>query len=169
MMSFPEKLRELKESVYDRCGFRLSDYKAHSEGVGYGACSFVLNGRKIEHRVSKITPTKTGQFVTTWKRNHLGITVPFDVTDDLGFIVITCGTSGSLGQFIFPKSVLVKEGILSVEGKGGKRGIRVYSPWDAVANRQAIKTKDWQSRYFITVKGDTPTDLEKVTKLIQSV
>lgn len=167
MEPFPVKLKELKESVYDRCGWKLSNYKAHSEGSSYGACSFELNGKKIEHRAARITTVKTGQFVTTWKRNHRGLTAPFDV-DDLDFLVITCGTSESLGQFIFPKFVLVENGILSVGGRGGKRGIRVYAPWDFVANRQAVKTKDWQSRYFITVKGDTPTTLQKVKELFQS-
>ena len=45
--------------------------------------------KKIQHRVSKITPTKNGQFVTLWKRNQNGITEPFDINDEIDFIIIT--------------------------------------------------------------------------------
>jgi hypothetical protein len=70
-------LKVAKELVYDKCGFDLTDPKLNSESSEYGACSFGLNGKKIQHRVSKITPTKTGQFVAIWKRNKDGITEPF--------------------------------------------------------------------------------------------
>ncbi|MFA6403276.1 MAG: MepB family protein [Salinivirgaceae bacterium] len=81
-------LEIVKELVYDKCGFCITNLKLNSESAEYGACSFVLNGMLIEYRVSKITPTKTGQFVTIWKRNQNGITVPFDLMDDIDFVVI---------------------------------------------------------------------------------
>ena len=34
------------------------------------------------------------------------------------------------GQFIFPKSVMCEQGVLSIKDDGGKRAIRVYPPWD---------------------------------------
>jgi hypothetical protein len=118
------ELRVVKELVYDKCGFVLTNLKLNSESVEYGACSFRLDGQRIEHRVSKITPTKTGQFVTIWKRNINGITEPFDILDDIDFVVITSKSEANIGQFIFPKSVLADKGIISQNGKGGKRGIR---------------------------------------------
>ncbi len=63
-------LQIIKELVYDKLDFEIKNLKTHSEGAEYGACSFELNGLKIEHRVAKITPTKVGQFVTIWKRNE---------------------------------------------------------------------------------------------------
>ena len=54
-----------------------------------------------------------------------------------------------MGHFAFPTSALVKHGIVSVKGSGGKRGFRVYPPWSEVSNRQAIKTQHWQCSYFI--------------------
>lgn len=102
---------------------------------------FELDGQKIIGRISKITPTKTGQFVTIWKRNKKGTTEPFDIQDDFEFIIIISKSGESIGQFIFPKSVLAEKGIISQDKKNGKRGIRMYPPWDTVTNKQAAKTQ----------------------------
>jgi hypothetical protein len=161
--SSPIKL--IQELVYDKCGFSLTNLKINTESVDYGACSFELNGNKIEHRVSKITPTKTGQFVTIWKRNKNGITEPFDISDQIDFVAITSKSGNYIGQFMFPKSVLVNKGIFSQNGKNGKRGIRVYPPWDSVTSAQAEKTQNWQTKYFIIIEGEKKIDLDMSKKL----
>ncbi len=158
-------LKVVKELVYDKCGFDLTNFKQHLESTEYGACSFRLNGKTIQYRISKITPTKTGQFVTIWKRNTDGITEPFDILDDLDFIIITSKSGENFGQFIFPKSVLLDKGIITGNNKEGKRGIRVYPPWDIATNQQAIKTQSWQIKYFLTIKNDNSTDLDLPKKL----
>jgi hypothetical protein len=163
--SIHSDLKVVKELVYDKCGFDLTNLKQNLESVEYGACSFKLNGKTIQYRVSKITPTKTGQFVTIWKRNKDGITEPFDILDDIDFIIITSKSGDNFGQFIFPKSVLADNGIITRNGKEGKRGIRVYPPWDITTNRQAIKTQSWQTKYFLTIKNDNSTDLDLTKKL----
>lgn len=163
--SIHSDLKAVKELVYDKCGFDLTDLKQNLESVEYGACSFGLNGKTIQHRVSKITPTKTGQFVTIWKRNKDGKTEPFDILDDIDFIIITSKSGDNFGQFIFPKSVLADNGIITKNGKEGKRGIRVYPPWDITTNKQAIKTQSWQTKYFLTIKKDNSTDLDLTKKL----
>ncbi len=161
-------LKVVKELVYEKCGFDLTNLKQHLESTEYGACSFELNGHTIQYRVSKITPTKTGQFVTIWKRNNDGITEPFDILDDLDFIIITSKSGENFGQFIFPKSVLADKGIITSNGKEGKRGIRVYPPWDITTNKQAMQTQSWQSKYFLTIKGDNSTDLDLIKKLLKN-
>ncbi len=163
--SFHSDLKVVKELVYDKCGFDLTDPKLNSESAEYGACSFGLNGKTIQHRVSKITPTKTGQFVTIWKRNKDGITEPFDILDDIDFIIITSKSGDNFGQFIFPKPVLADKGIITRNGKEGKRGIRVYPPWDIATNKQAEKTQSWQTKYFLTIKKDNSTNLDLTKKL----
>jgi hypothetical protein len=155
----------INKLVYAKCGFTMSNLKLNAEGVAYGACSFDLNGLKIEYRASKMTPTKTGQFVTIWKRSKDGITTPFDISDDIDFVVITSRSIEKLGQFIFPKVVLVEEDIFSQKGKGGKRGIRVYAPWDQANSKQASRTQYWQTKYFVTIKDDINTDLGRVRLL----
>jgi hypothetical protein len=163
--SFHTDLKVAKEFVYDKCGFDLTNPKLNSESLEYGACSFELNGHTIQHRVSKITPTKTGQFVTLWKRNKNGITEPFDILDDIDFILITTRGGNNLGQFIFPKSVLADKGIITRNDKEGKRGIRVYPPWDIAINKQAEKSQNWQTKYFLIIKSDNSTDLDLTKKL----
>lgn len=152
--------------IYDKCGFELTNLKLASESIEYSACSFNLNGKTIQHRVSKITPTKIGQFVTIWKRNKDGITEPFDNSDDIDFIIITSKLDDNLGQFIFPKSVLADYGIITKNGKEGKRGIRVYPPWDKVTSNQAKRTQRWQSTYFLTIKNDNSTAIEIAKRLL---
>lgn len=158
-------LKVVKELVYDKCGFEFTNLKLNSESAAYGACTFELDGKKIEHRVSKITPTKTGQFVTVWKRDAKGLTSPFDILDDIDFIVITAKSGDNIGQFIFPKSILAEKGIIAQNGKDGKRGIRVYPKWDTAANKQAGKTQNWQTKYFVTIGSDNPDELDLAKKI----
>jgi hypothetical protein len=160
-------LKAIKELCYDKCSFVLTHLKINSAGIEYGACSFELDGQKIIGRVSKITPTKTGQFVTIWKRNKKGTTEPFDIQDDFEFIIIISKSGESIGKFVFPKSVLAEKGIISQDKKNGKRGIRVYPPWDTVTNKQAAKTQNWQVKYFVTIERDDIATLDFMRKLLQ--
>lgn len=158
-------LKVVKELVYDKCGFDLTNLKQNIESKEYGACSFKLNNKTIQYRASKITPTKSGQFVTIWKRNKEGLTVPFDIFDDLDYIFITSKSGDNFGQFIFSKLILAERGIITYKGKIGKRGIRVYPPWDLTISGQAKKTQSWQSKYFITIKNGNSTDLDLIMRL----
>jgi len=158
-------LKLAQELVYNNCNVELTNLKLNSESAEYGACSFKLNGHKIEHRISKITPTKTGQFVTIWKRNKNGITEPFDIVDNFDFVVITSKDGDNFGQFLFPKSVLADKGIISQNRKNGKRGIRVYPSWDSTTNKQAEKTQNWQTKYFVEIKKDNTTDIQLVKQI----
>jgi hypothetical protein len=163
--SFDNDLKVVKELVYDKCDFNLTNLKQNSESVEYGACSFVLNGKTIQQRNSKITPTKTGQFVTTWKRNKDGITRPFDFADDIDFVIIIARSGDNFGQFVFPKLILADKGVITRNGKEGKRGIRVYPPWDIPTNKQAEKTQIWQTKYFLSIRKDSQTDLDLIKQL----
>ena len=162
--SFESDLQLAKKILYNECGFQFQNLIWNSESANYGACSFEVNNKLIQYRVANITPTKIGQFVAIWKRNNKGITAPFDVADSLDFMIISVRESESFGQFIFPKSVLVSHGIISQNEKGGKRGIRVYAPWDKPENKQAIKTQAWQVNYFVEIRENSHLDLEFVKK-----
>ncbi|MBK6834216.1 MAG: MepB family protein [Bacteroidetes bacterium] len=160
-----KNLQIIKEQFYDTCGFEFTNLSINAESLEYGACTFKLNGRLIQYRVSKITPTKTGQFVTIWKRNKNGITEPFDSKDDFDFIIITSISDENSGQFIFPKSILIEKGIITSKGKKGKRGIRVYPPWNKTTSEQAEKTQKWQINYFV----HTTTNQESNCTLFKSL
>ncbi len=158
------ELLSIKELVYDNCNYEFSNLVIDSESAEYQSCSFQLNSFEFIHRFSKITPTKTGQFVTIWKRNNKGITAPFDVSDNFDFIVITSKSDENLGQFVFPKAVLLEKGIISNNNSSGKRGIRVYPPWDIPTSKQAEKTQFWQTKYFYSINKAT-FEVELVKKL----
>ncbi|MEO5642861.1 MAG: MepB family protein [Bacteroidia bacterium] len=167
--SIHKDLYRIKKFVYDKCGFVFTNFKAENESVEYGACTFELNNFKIKYRVSKITPAKTGQFVTIWKRNNKGVTEPFNISDDIDLLIITAKSSNNFGQFIFPKDILVRQKIITGNTVEGKRGIRVYPPWDKVTSKQAEKTQKWQSEYFIPISKDNSFDMTKAKKIISKI
>jgi hypothetical protein len=128
--------------------YAISDIISESEGLEYAAMEFSLNSCRVKFRSAKITPKKIGQFVTQWKRNSDGITEPFSIEDPIEYYIICARNSSHFGLFVFPRNVLCEKGILSKEGKGGKRGYRIYPPWDSPNNKQAQRTQAWQREYF---------------------
>jgi len=164
--SFHSDMQLAKKMVYAPCNFEFINLKWNTESQEYGSCSFELDSKKILHRFAKITPTKNGQFVSIWKRNQDRITEPFDINDEIDFIIIITRSGDHLGQFIFPKIVLADRGIITQNGKSGKRGIRIYPPWDIPKSKQAEKTQNWQLDYFINIKMDGSTDIDLAKKLL---
>jgi len=78
--------------------------------------------------------------------------------------------SGShFGQFVFPKHVLLQRDIVSDQGKGGKRAIRVYPPWDKPTSKQALKTQQWQLEHFLEVPDAEPVNCEHVQILYGNI
>lgn len=147
--------------VYNPGGLKHSQPVMELESVEYGACTFKLNELSIKFRVAKITPTKIGQFVTLWKRNGNGPIQPFDISDPIDFFIICTRKDDHFGQFVFPKSVLSEQDIISINGKGGKRGIRVYPSWDKTLSRQAQNTQKWQVKYFIDLSDNNKIKLAR--------
>lgn len=137
------------------------------ESQEYFAHIFELNKQKVKFRMAKITPTKTGQFVTLWKRNENGITEPHNSNDEFEFYLIATRQAERFGVFIFDKTVLCENRILTSNKEEGKRGIRVYPNWCITENKQAIKTQIWQTKYFVEIANGIETDLNKVKKLLK--
>lgn len=158
-------LNQIKTEVYDKCSLEIKSFEIEQESKVYDAFRFELNGRSIIYRNAKITPKKVGQFVTFWKRHANGAIEPFDEFDHIDFYVVTVQTETKFGQFVFPKSVLIKKGIISTEKKEGKRGFRVYPKWDVVKSKQAERTQKWQLDYFYEI--DNSTDLKRVSELYE--
>ena len=158
-----KNLKQIKEEIYDRCGLSMANFQLELESKEYNACQFQLNGWNIACRNSKITPKKSGQFVTFWKRNRTGPIEPFDENDQIDFFVVNARTANQFGQFVFPKSILIKKGIVSTNKKEGKRAFRVYPSWDVANSKQAERTQKWQLNHFYKIEEET--DLKKVTNL----
>lgn len=142
-------LLSAEDLIYKPCGLFLENLKIEDESEDYGAAEFTINHHSIKFRVGKITPTKVGQFVTFWKRLGKGPILPYEFTDSFDFLVVSVRAENHFGQFVFPKAVLCEKGIVSFNGREGKRAIRIYPPWDKADNSQAKKTQAWQLQYFI--------------------
>lgn len=156
-------LNEVNNRIYNRCDFQISDVSIESESMEYKACRFKLNDMEIYSRTAKITPKKVGQFVTFWKRIGTGSIAPFHETDAIDYFVVNVRTANQFGQFVFPKSVLIKKGILSTNVTEGKRAFRVYPLWDSAKNKTAKKTQEWQLNYFYEIND--VIDFKKVKAL----
>lgn len=151
-------LTAAKQLVYDPCGYAYTNFLPEHESAEYAACTFNLNGATVKFRSAKITPSKTGLFVTLWKRDKMGITQPHHDSDTIDLFVISVRKGLLFGQFVFPKHALLKNGILSTPTKEGKRGFRVYPPWDVTTNKQAQQTQQWQLDFFLSVPANEPVD-----------
>lgn len=157
-----------KKLIYKPCGYKATSPVAELESSDYQACDFKLGKISVKFRTAKITPTKVGQFVTLWKRIGNGPIEPFDVADPVDLFIISVRDKTNCGQFIFSKTVLHKNGVLSQNKKGGKRAIRVYPPWVTTTSNQAKKTQAWQVPYFVAMSDRQPIDLNLVKKLLKS-
>lgn len=149
--ALPHDLILAKGLVYDCCNVECTEPQPEAESTEYNAYRFEINKKIICYREAKITPTKTGQFVTLWKRNLSGTIEPFDFCDTIDFVIIDVRKENNFGQFIFPKAVLLEKGIFSTTTKEGKRATRVYPPWDITTSKQAQKTQQWQLDYFLKI------------------
>ncbi len=58
--------------MYNKCAFICTPPRAESESADYGAYTLGIGRKSVKYRVAKITPTKTGQFLTLWKRRENG-------------------------------------------------------------------------------------------------
>lgn len=153
--------------AYEPNGLTCTKIAKEVESKEYGAFEFEMNHQRIKFRVGKITPTKIGQFVTLWKRIGKGPILPYDLADPIDLFIISVRRSEQFGQFVFPKAVLYEKGVISNEGKGGKRALRVYPPWDVTDNLQAKKTQTWQLIYFFQIHPNKDIDPFKFRKLFR--
>ncbi|HRD57791.1 MAG TPA: MepB family protein [Ferruginibacter sp.] len=170
MSNYKTKYSELTlidDSVFKICKLKLSNVETEAESSAYFAHKFQLNGQNIKFRKAKITPTKTGQFVTLWKRNQKGITEPFSISDKFDFCIIAVRQNEKFGLFIFSKPTLHEYKILSDKTREGKRGFRVYPPWSITVNQQALETQLWQTKYFLDLSDNQNIDIRKAKTLLR--
>lgn len=156
-----------KDSIFDKADLQMTPVQKESESEEYSAFRFQINNQNICYREAKITPTKTGQFVTLWKRNQSGTIEPFDYSDNIDFVIVTVRKDQNWGQFIFPKKTLLEKGVFSTEKKEGIRATRVYPPWDETTSKQAQKTQKWQLDYFFAFTNQNNVDLNELRKIFK--
>ena len=158
-----EKLEKILQKHFE---LPFSEITQDSECEEYFGFNFKINQINFKFRKSKLTPKKMGQFVTLWKRNAEGKTIPFDINDNFDFYIIAVEENHHSGFFIFPKTILEKENYISGKIKSGKRGFRIYTDWHFPNNKQAEKTKLWQTQFFINLSHQEKEILEKFKKIL---
>lgn len=166
-IAIPTDLAAAIVFAYEPSGLICKNLEKETESEEYAAFIFEMNNMQIKFRVSKVTPTKIGQFVTLWKRIGDGVILPHDLDDPVDIFIVSARKGENFGQFVFPKTVLFEKGIVSKEGKGGKRAMRIYPPWDITDSRQAKKTQAWQLIYFFEIPATNNIDAGRVQKLFQ--
>ncbi len=162
----PNALKSSISNLYEPSGIKLtSDPFPELESTDYGACCLGLDHKKILFRIAKTTPTKIGQFVTLWNRPTPASEIaPFDLSDEIDFVIIHVSDGTHHGQFIFDQAILLSKGVMSKNNQGGKRAIRVYPAWIKATAKDAIKTQAWQLKYFLPIEKSMNADLLQVKK-----
>ncbi len=167
----PAQLVAALAGAYRAAGLANSAAPAReAESAEYGACRLGLAGLGVAFRVAKTTPTKIGQFVTIWKRPTPQAEIaPLDGADGVDVVVVSvaeAGPGGHSGQFVFDRAVLLAKGVMSRDGVGGKRALRVYPPWTVPVAKDAIRTQQWQLRHFLPLREDGGADPARLRALL---
>lgn len=156
---YPTELIDFIREIVHPLNLKLANLEKTTENAEYGGTSFTLHGKNVQFRVAKTTPSKAGQFVALYKRcSTTNKIIPFGTHDNYDYVFVATSKEAYRGIFIFDHHILVKQGILTSLNKPGKLAFRVYAPWVDVKAAQAIKTKQWQSNYFMPFPPTNTSD-----------
>ncbi len=157
---YPAELTRFLAASGLLAGYELSNVvlDPNPQAVAYSGCSFVLTdatGKQTRavFRAAKVTPTKAGLFVTLWIRGKDGQTRPYRATDGIDVLYVAAHTADGYGYFRFTAADLLKAKILAGDASAGKRGFRLYTPWDTSLNRTAQNTWSWQQHCFTVLSS----------------
>ena len=166
MNDFHTALHYVNKLIYEPNDLIVKTVQEEKQNSEYGAGTFQLSSKTVRFRVAKVTPTKIGQFVAFWEKDGSNKNQAFSYEEAPDLLVITTFKNESeFGQFIFPKEVLLKKGILRSTSTKGKMAIRVYPIWDSPSNKQAMKTQEWQLAYFVDMCNPNKLPLEELIEL----
>ncbi|MBL3698802.1 MepB family protein [Leucobacter luti] len=121
-----------------------SDYESGLATIGSGTWRI---------RTARITPTKPGAFVAVWRRSPSGATEPFESSDECAGLMVFVSDADRFGVFTFTREHLTKLGVVRSSRARGKRGFRVYPPWNTNLNAQAARTQRAQADAFADLTG----------------
>jgi hypothetical protein len=142
---------------------QLHNVHYETQNKEYEGATFFARHFKFRSRRAKLTPKKKGYFVVFWEKNANNQNQAFTYKESPEKVVITIIDGHLKGQFLFPKALMYKKGVLRDEHNKGKMAIRVYPSWEADLNKSASKTQQWQSAYFLDLTKEI--DKKKIEDL----
>ncbi|MFP7492876.1 MepB family protein [Terribacillus saccharophilus] len=126
--------------------------EAHNQE--YEGMLIQLEDTTYRSRLAKATPKKKGYFVVFWEKDENNKNQAYSFLESPAKVIISIMDENLRGQFVFPKSILLKKGILRSENSKGKMAIRVYPAWERELNKTAAQTQKWQQKYFVDLTDD---------------
>ncbi|HAP4494889.1 TPA: MepB family protein [Enterococcus faecalis] len=133
--------------------FNIKNIEIEDFNQEYEAFNFECNSLTYKNRKAKKTPLKQGYFLAIWKKDQQNKNEPFSVIDSKDYLLVSIIDGKNYGYFKFPKSVLLKQKILTDNNNKGKMAFRVYPSWENNLNQTATKTQEWQVQYFIDLSS----------------
>ncbi|AYW45051.1 MepB family protein [Tetragenococcus koreensis] len=144
----------------------IKNWELEKQNSEYEGLTFQFSNQHFRSRLAKKTPKKKGYFVALWKKDENNVNQAYSYSNSPEKVIILIIDEEKLGQFIFPKSILLEKGILKTKIQKGKMAFRVYPTWESSLNNSAAKTQKWQQPYFVDLSNSI--DLKKVRLLIES-
>lgn len=148
-------IREIASKYFNPTTLVIDNIELENHNIDYYGASFTINNHTVRFRKAKVTPNKIGQFVVAWEKDDKKQNKAYNYQFSPDFLFIYTEMGNNKGAFVFPKDVLLENKILSSASQKGKMGFRVYPQWDKVDSPQAMKTKEWQSSYFIDLSKES--------------
>ncbi|MEI5994703.1 MepB family protein [Candidatus Enterococcus mansonii] len=138
----------------------LENLKLEEQNKAYEGATFSVGNHTFRSRKAKITPKKAGYFVVFWEKDEENKNRAYDVSSAPDKLIVTIFDQEKVGQFIFPKHILLKNNVLSNEMGQGKMALRVYPTWVTGLNKHGTVIQQWQIPFFIDLTSNW--ELEKL-------
>ncbi|WP_113754672.1 MepB family protein [Priestia endophytica] len=156
-----KKSIELTKELLSYLGnYEITNIFEENQNHEYEGVLFNIVDNSYRSRLAKLTPKKKGYFVVFWEKDTSNQNQAYRYSESPDKIIVSVIDNQLKGQFIFPKSILMKQKVLSSDDSKGKMAIRVYPSWEKDLNNYAKKTQKWQTDFFIDLSENI--DMKKL-------
>lgn len=128
---------------------KIENKQLEKQNKEYEGALITINHTQYRSRLAKLTPKKKGYFVAFWEKDNHKKNQAFSYEESPEKLIVAIIDESKKGLFIFPKTILLEQGILRTDSQKGKMAIRIYPSWETDLNSSATKTQKWQVPYFV--------------------